>query len=65
MQQHIDFTLFDDAIGFGGHASAGEQIANVAQLPGLVGAAMTARSGDLARLLASMSAAVAQRLETL
>ena len=35
LQQDVDLALLDDAVGFGGHARAGEQIANVAQPAGL------------------------------
>ena len=35
MQQHVDLALLDDAVGVGGHARAGEQVADVAQPAGL------------------------------
>ncbi len=35
LQQHVDFALLDDAVGFGGQAGAGQQVADVAQPAGL------------------------------
>ena len=35
LQQHVDLALLDDAVGFGGDAGAGEQVADVAQPAGL------------------------------
>ena len=35
LQHDIDFALLDDAVGLGGDAGAGEQVANVAEAAGL------------------------------